>query len=127
MQDSYSFTIIADAGNPPVLDPIGNKTVAEGELLTFTVNATDSDGPSPLAYSASSIPGGASFDAGTQVFSWTPSYTQASSYTDVNFEVTDSLNSDYENITITVTNTNRPPQANAGPDQEVLASTLWSP
>jgi len=124
VQDSYSFTILADAGSPPVLDPIGDKTVAEGDLLTFTVDATDSDGPSALAYSASNLPSGASFNTGNHVFSWTPSYTQAGSYTDVHFEVTDGWNSVYENITITATNTNQPPQANAGSNQEVSISTL---
>jgi hypothetical protein len=118
-QDAYSFTITSTQNNPPVIDPIGNKTVAEGELLEFTVNATDADGPSPLAYSASDLPAGASFNTVNRIFSWTPSYTQAGGYTDVHFEVTDGMNSTYENITITVPNVDQPPQADAGSDQEV--------
>ena len=37
----------------PVLDSIGDKEVNEGELLTFTVTATDPDGD--LAYMASNL------------------------------------------------------------------------
>src|SRR5207253_1169408 len=57
--------------SPPVLDPIGNKSVYEGQLLSFVLNATDGDGD-PLTYSASNLPSGATFDAGTRQFSWTP-------------------------------------------------------
>jgi hypothetical protein len=94
---------------PPVLDPIGNRTVTEGATLTFQINATDPDG-NPLTYSASSLPSGASFDPPSRTFTWTPDYTQAGSYPGVHFAVSDGNGgSDFEDITITVTNTNRPP------------------
>lgn len=91
---------------PPVLDPIGNKTVAEGELLQFTVNATDIDGD-PLTYSASGLPEGATFDPATRVFSWTPDFNQAGTPSpQVTFNVTDGNGgADSETITITVTDT----------------------
>ncbi len=95
----------------PVLSAIGNKSVNESQLLTFNISATDPDGDS-LTYSASNLPSGASFNATTQTFSWTPSYTQAGNYTGVHFEVTDGNLTASENITITVINVNRPPVAN---------------
>ncbi|MDP3789854.1 MAG: S8 family serine peptidase, partial [Candidatus Omnitrophota bacterium] len=65
------------AGGPqkhaPVLDPIGNKAANEGELLSFTVSATDADGD-PLIYSIVDLPGGleksgdANFFVETDVF-----------------------------------------------------------
>jgi len=86
----------------PVLNPIGHKAVNEGELLTFTVSATDLDGDDTLTYSASNLPPGASFDPVNRTFYWTPNYAQAGIYTLVRFEVSDGSLSDFEEITITV-------------------------
>ncbi len=88
---------------PPVLASIGGKTVNEGKLLTFTVSATEPDGD-PLTYSASGMPSGATFNPTTKIFTWTPSYRQAGSYSTVSFNVSDSHANDAETITITVNN-----------------------
>ncbi len=100
---------------PPVLNSIGVKTVQEGQLLEFTITASDPDGD-PLTHSASNVPPGATFDPGTQTFSWTPDFVQAGSYPNVTFTVTDdgspNLN-DSEVITITVNDTNRAPVLDA--------------
>ena len=104
---------------PPVLDPIGNKSVNEGELLEFMVTATDPDGDS-LTYAASNLPTGASFNATTHTFTWTPGYGQEGSYTNLLFTVTDDGTppvSDSETMTITVGDVNQPPVAHAGSDQ----------
>lgn len=93
--------------NSPVLNPIGAKSVDEGQLLQFTVKATDPDGDT-LTYSASNLPAWATFDLSTQIFSWIPSYVIASNYT-VTFKVSDDgtppLN-DSETVTITVREAN---------------------
>ena len=53
----------------PVLAAVGNKNVNEGVLLTFTVSATDVDLPAQvLTYSATGLPSGATFNAGTRTF-----------------------------------------------------------
>jgi hypothetical protein len=88
---------------PPVLHSIGNKTVNEGELLTFVVSANDPDGD-PLTYSASGMPTGATFNPATKAFTWTPSYRQAGSYPGVYFIVYDNTTNDTEGIVITVNN-----------------------
>ena len=97
---------------PPFLNPIGNKTVAEEQILNFTVNAYDSNGDT-ITYSASNLPSGATFNPATGSFVWTPGFDQSGSYTDVHFEVSDGTATDSEDITITVTNTNRPPVLNS--------------
>jgi hypothetical protein len=106
---SEDITItVTNTNRAPVLASIGNKTVAENSALSFTISATDADGDA-LTYSASSLPSGASFDTSTRTFSWTPTYSQAGSYTAVHFQVTDGSATASENITITVTNVNRAP------------------
>ncbi len=82
----------------PVMDPLGNMSVDEEELLRFTVNATDPDDDT-LTYGAQNLPSGATFIGGT--FSWTPSDTQEGVYS-VNFTVTDGSLTDFEVINITV-------------------------
>jgi len=116
--DALSIPVVTHDGSntvinrPPVLDAIGNRSVNEGQLLTFTVTASDPDGDA-LTYSASNLPSGANFNTTTHVFTWTPGYGQAGSYPNVHFEVMDGSLSDSEDITITVNNVNRPPVLDA--------------
>ncbi len=72
---------------PPIFSPISSQSVQKGNLLQFTVSATDSN-HYPLTYSASSLPAGASFNSTTGIFSWTPSNSQVGTYT-VTFTATD--------------------------------------
>ncbi|MDO8647761.1 MAG: LamG-like jellyroll fold domain-containing protein [Candidatus Diapherotrites archaeon] len=101
------FCTAPPANNPPILSAIGNKTVTAGQQLQFTVSATDPES-NPLTYSASNLPSGATFNSSTRAFSWTPTTTQAGTYSNVNFSVSDGQASDSEAITITV-NSETPP------------------
>jgi len=98
------------ANRPPVLDPIGSKSVGEGGQLSFTITASDPDGDS-LSYSASNLPAGADLAVGTQTFDWIPGHDSAGSYILI-FKVTDggtpSL-SDEESVTINVIEVGGPP------------------
>jgi hypothetical protein len=104
--------VVTDACMPPVLEPIGDKTVKENELLEFTLTATDPDGDIAYYEVTQGLPDGAEFDPNTQTFSWIPDYTQAGEHV-VYFAVYDSCDpdalNDYEEITITVENVNRAP------------------
>ncbi len=95
------FTVNGDENHPPVLNPIGDKSINKGSLLEFTISAYDPDGD-PLTYSADNLQAGATFDPATRTFSWTPDYGQSGSYPNVHFEVTDGYLTDTEDITITV-------------------------
>jgi hypothetical protein len=98
----YEFGSGGPTNHPPVLAPIGNKTVPEGSTLQFTVSATDPDG-GKLTYSASNLPLGASFNDPPRVFKWTPTSEQVGTYNNLRFQVTDVTNrTDFENISITV-------------------------
>ncbi len=107
---------------PPVLAAIGNRIVDEGQTSTFTLSATDPDG-SVLTFTASNLPTGASFNPVTRIFNWTPNYTQSGTYSNVHFEVSDGFYTVYENITITVSNVNRPPTLTLSPANGTIFNT----
>jgi|GEM_PF-1705870 len=119
---------ISDINRAPVLVDPGAKTVAEGVLLTFVISATDPDGD-VLTYTTSTLPTGATFNAATRTFSWTPGFDQAGKYP-VTFTVSDAYGGTAsKEITITVTDVNRAPSlADPGPktilEDAVLAFTL---
>jgi hypothetical protein len=98
---------VLDSNSVPVMAAIPNKTVAEGALLTFKIEATDDDGDL-LLYSSSVLPPNASFNTTTQMFSWTPSFNQAGSYAIV-FFVTDGVNTAQRTVLISVTESNQRP------------------
>jgi hypothetical protein len=87
----------------PVLDPIGAKSVAVGQTLSFTVSGSDPDAEDVLTYSADGLPDGATFDPATRGFSWTPTTAEAGTYPGVQFHLSDGIDTDSETITITVT------------------------
>jgi hypothetical protein len=98
------YTPAAPVNRPPVLQPIGNKSALENQLLEFTLWAFDPDGDA-LTYSTSALPPGAAFDPITRTFSWIPAPQQACSYFEVTFTVTDGHPepaSAFERIAITV-------------------------
>jgi hypothetical protein len=110
---------VTEAGNQlPVLASIGPQLVQEGSNLNFAVSSTDAE--STPTISTSTLPGSAVFtpDAfGGGIFAWNPGFDDAGDH-DVTFYATDSdLGVDSEVVTITVTNFNRVPVADAGPDQ----------
>jgi hypothetical protein len=70
-----------------VLSAIGDRTVREGEVLSFVLTATDPDGD-PLTFSATPLPSGVSFSGSTGEFRFEPDFTQAGSV-DLTFTVTD--------------------------------------
>jgi YVTN family beta-propeller protein len=70
----------------PVLAPIGAKSVSEGQVLQFTLSATDVDGDS-LTFTAGGLPAGATFNPSTRAFSYTPTFDVSSSSVQQAFDV----------------------------------------
>jgi hypothetical protein len=62
----------------PVIASIGNKTVIAGNKLTFTVHAGNA--VTDVVYGVVDLPAGATFNAGTQTFDWTPGKEQGGVY-----------------------------------------------
>jgi PKD repeat protein len=122
-QDSKTVTItVTKPNSPPVLATIGDKSIAENQLLTFTISATDPDGDT-ITYSAGGLPSGASLT--DQTFTWTPTVGQAGRY-EVTFTASDGQAQDSQTITITVLSANRPPVLAEIPDQSVAVGQLLS-
>jgi VCBS repeat-containing protein len=118
LNDSETVTItVGEVNDAPVLAAIGNKTVDELTELTFTAIATDADLPANvLTYSAANLPAGATFDPATREFRWTPTEGQGPGTYTFTVRVTDNgmpALSDEEEITVTVTEVNVAPVANA--------------
>jgi Putative Ig domain. len=124
LSDSETISIdVANTNRAPILSEIGNKNVAEGEELSFTVTGSDLD-LDTLVYSAIGIPNDSDFDELTHTFIWTPDYDESGSY-EVTFIVSDGDLSDSETITISVGSVNRPPElASIGDKSAVEGSEL---
>ncbi|WP_154223472.1 Ig-like domain-containing protein [Marinicella rhabdoformis] len=119
LTDSETISVTVNAVNTaPVLAAIGNQSIDEETLLSFTATATDSDLPAQsLTYSLSGQPAGASINPGSGVFSWTPTEAQGPGVYTFDVVVTDDgtnpMNlSDSETITVTVAEVNVAPTAN---------------
>jgi hypothetical protein len=98
------------SNNPPVLDPIGPQTVAEGANLNLVITASDLDATIP-ALSTSVLPSNATFvdnGNGTGTFDFNPGFTQESIY-NITFYASDGIATDSEVVAVTVTHTNQSP------------------
>ncbi|MEA1996625.1 MAG: putative Ig domain-containing protein, partial [Gemmatimonadota bacterium] len=106
-EETVTLTVV-DLNRRPEL-VVDNHYTGEGEQLQFTVVATDPD-EDALTLSAESLPTGASFDAATGVFDWTPGQDQSGNYI-VLFMASDGKEGgiDSARVVITVGNVNLPP------------------
>lgn len=115
-KDHDSFTVYVTepthVNSAPVLDMLGPFVIYENDTLTFTATATDADGDY-LTYSASNLPDGAVFLAGT--FAWIPDFDQSGEYT-VTISVTDGQDSDSIDVDIKVLNKEIPGPVNHAPE-----------
>lgn len=85
----------------PTLSLIGGKQVNEGQLLEFTINASDTDGDE-LAYSTNSTKG--ALNPTTGHYSWLPNYNESGIYY-MKFTVSDGNADESEIIMVNITET----------------------
>ncbi|HLA38462.1 MAG TPA: putative Ig domain-containing protein, partial [Candidatus Glassbacteria bacterium] len=107
-QETLNLTVV-DVNRRPELD-VSNQKTDEARALNFTVKATDPDSD-PLTLTAGNLPTGASFNASSGAFSWTPTLTQSGNYT-VLFTASDGKAGgvDSANVVLSVGNVNLPPE-----------------
>ncbi len=109
--DSKAVTIVVNHVNrPPSIVAVSDQNINENALLEFQLSASDPDreDAGKLIFSANSLPDGASLDAKTGEFHWTPSYEQSGQYPLI-FSVTDGQFSDSTSLKVSVAHVNRPP------------------
>ncbi len=110
--------VVNPVNDAPVLTVPATQTVAAGQPLNFTVSATDADAGQTLTFNATNSPAGASFNAATRQFSWTPVAAQGGTF-NVTFTVIDNgvpSRSDAKSVTINVTGGITGWQQTSGPD-----------
>lgn len=91
--------------NPPDLQAITDSSVKEGQLFSLTLIAFDAD-DDPITFRCLNLPTGATVNASSGVFSWTPDYTQSGVY-DLKFAASDGMVETVETGRITVKNVKR--------------------
>ena len=118
-QVSFSWTV-ADTNQAPTITNPGNRSSAEGIIISLQITAADLDG-NTLTYSAVNLPDGLSINPGSGLISGTISYT-AHTLSPYNCSVTVTDNGspvlqDQESFSWTVTDVNAAPQVTDPPDQ----------
>lgn len=127
MENNYfCIPINVDYNIPPILDPIGDKEVNEGDSLNFVVSAIDWDFDEIyLDYYVDNncecidvnfIDSG----NGHASFEWAPGFNLAGDYAFEFYAFDNYKSGDQENITIKVNNTNRAPDIDTLPDTLVF-------
>ncbi len=91
------FMALSASAAVPVISAPSSQSVNEGQLLSFTVTATDASGHT-MSFSSSNMPAGAALTttssaAGTLIgqFNWVPNFNQAGTYSNILVTATDSL------------------------------------
>ncbi len=98
---------VLPANAPPLMKPVPDRTVREGDPIRIDLKAFDFDGDL-LTFDSEMLPGGAFLDPNTSVFEWTPSFVQAGTFV-VPFSVSDGLTTTRISTTLTVLNANGAP------------------
>ena len=119
--------VVNEVNRAPVLAAIGDKTVDEGSLLSFTATATDADLPAQvLTFSLDAgAPAGASIASGGW-FTWTPTEAQGPSTNLVTVRVSDGVTNVNQTIRIVVNEVNQAPVLAAIVDKTVDEGSLLS-
>ncbi len=117
---------IGNVNRLPIFTPVGSQAVDEGELLEFSVIATDPDSGDVVIITAANLPDGANFNQISGQFSWTPGYLQEGTYT-VTFTATDNgtpIESSEMGVPITVGNTPNPTELTDDLVDDIINSDL---
>jgi uncharacterized repeat protein (TIGR01451 family) len=127
LSDEQTISITVNPVNQaPILENLGNQAIALGNTLNFTASAADPDG-NHLTFSLDNAPAGATIDANSGIFTWTPDTADTFNVTVI---VTDDgviPLTDQETLTITVSQSDQaPPVLNEIGNQAVSLGSPFS-
>ena len=130
MSDTETFTVIvAEVNNPPVLVPLGNRTVSESNTLTVLVSASDPDSAQTLTFSLEpSAPSGMTINPTNGTITWTPDESFGGGNYSAIVRVADNGQpplSDSTTLALFVNEINIPPVLNALPNKIIHAGVLY--
>ena len=91
----------------PVLDAIGSRVVNPGDIVSIQLHGSNPAGGS-LTFSAASRPVSSTFNEVTGLFTWNTTSSDIGNHK-IRFGMSNIFETDYEDVTITVGNGNRPP------------------
>jgi len=119
---------VAHIDRKPDLAELKPLMVDENADLKFTLQGSDPDAEdqTSLSYYAANLPEGATFDATTATFSWTPTYDQSGIYEKLQFVFTAGALSDTIYADATVNHVNRGPLLDAVVEQVIDENQLLS-
>ncbi|MDD4307969.1 MAG: Ig-like domain-containing protein [Thermoplasmata archaeon] len=129
LEDFETFMItVNEVNQAPVLGAIGPRAVNEGTALAFTATATDPDLPAnALTYSLDAgFPTGATINATTGAFSWTPTESQGPGVYSITVRVSDGTAQDFETISVTVNEVNQAPVLGAIGNRIISEQSYYS-
>ena len=109
---TFTNISVSHVSRPPSLANIGNKSIEENKLLTFSISGTDPDSEDQdkNIFSVTNLPSGTSFNPDSLLFSWRPDFEQSGIYSGITFTITDGAGlTDSKTIDINVIHINRPP------------------
>ena len=111
--------------DPPVLVTITAPSSVElGASVSFTAQATDVDGPSAVSYSLSlNAPAGATINATTGAFAWTPTESQVGPAFTFDVIASDGAANTTQTLTISVVDTTAPTLS----DLTLSTTSIWPP
>lgn len=95
----------------PALNPIEAHTAEENMPINIVIAAgedPDVEDAQKLVYAAENLPDGATFDAITRNFNWTPTYEQSGTY-QISISLSDDEFTVKQNLALTITHVNRAP------------------
>lgn len=107
---------VRNVNRPPLIAVNSSYSGAEGAAITFRLLATDPDGDD-IRCNSPNLPAGAIFNQTSCIFTWTPDFTQAGTYS-VQLIATDNgtpPRTSSRNVTLNIADTNRPPVLNVPP------------
>jgi len=115
--DTVSFNLsVRGVEPPPVLDPIPDTTMSEGNILEVPVRAAKGSGTDDIILSVNNLPAFGSFTDnhnGTGTIRFAPDFTHAGIYPDIEVTAQDTSTpplTDKRSFQLTVFNVNRPPK-----------------